>query len=75
SFYLKSSLRCPECVCPGTDLSLYVDFRARSGLNRKDARRFLEKEFSKEPKIRRILKRDPPCFGACHAALLACGRA
>lgn len=56
------------------DLSLYVDFRPRSGLNRKDARRFLEREFSKEPKIRSILNRDPPCFGSSHAALLACGR-
>lgn len=51
------------------DLSLYVGFRSRKGMDRKAARLFLQKEFSKDPVISEILRRDPPAFTSAHAAL------
>lgn len=53
------------------DLSLYVDFRASGGMDRRAARRFLEREFSRQPEIAAILRRDPPSFTSAHAALFA----
>ncbi len=55
------------------DLSLYTGFRAAQGLDRKSARRFLLREFSREPRIAKILKRDPPAFTSAHAALFHAG--
>jgi len=56
------------------DLSLYVDFRACEGMDRKTARRFLEREFSREPTIAQILRKDPPAFTSAHAALFSGAR-
>ena len=49
------------------DLSLYRTFVHPVGWNRREVRRFLEKEFKKEPAIAAILRRDPPFFTSNHA--------
>lgn len=51
------------------DLGFYTGFWTAEGMDRKTARRFLQREFSREPRIAEILKRDPPAFGSDHAAL------
>jgi radical SAM superfamily enzyme YgiQ (UPF0313 family) len=53
----------------GEDLSLYSDFRSTDGMDRKEARRFLEKDFRRHPDIAKLLKRTPPVFTSNHAAL------
>ena len=52
------------------DLSLYRPFVHPEGWNRGEVRRFLEKEFKKEPAIAAILRRDPPFFTSNHAPFL-----
>ena len=49
------------------DLSLYTGFRHPQGWERKDVRRFLEREFKREPAVAEILRRDPPLFSSSHA--------
>jgi len=49
------------------DLPLYRPFVHPLGWNRGEVRRFLEKEFKKEPAIAAILRRDPPFFTSNHA--------
>lgn len=49
------------------DLSLYRPFVHPEGWNRGEVRRFLEKEFKREPAIAAILRRDPPFFTSNHA--------
>jgi hypothetical protein len=51
------------------DLSLYTDFRHPDGMDRREARRFLQGEFKRHPAITPILRRDPPAFTSSHAAL------
>ncbi len=55
------------------DLSLYSAFRHPEGWERRDARRFLEREFSRRGAIAEILRRTPPIFGANHAAFFVEG--
>jgi hypothetical protein len=52
------------------DLSLYRRFAHPQGWNRGEVRRFLEREFKKEPAIAAILRRDPPFFTSNHAPFL-----
>ena len=52
------------------DLPLYRPFIHPVGWNRGEVRRFLEKEFTKEPVIAAILRRDPPFFTSNHAPFL-----
>ena len=49
------------------DLSLYRPFAHPRGWNRREVKRFLEKEFKKEPRIAEILRRTPPFFTSNHA--------
>ncbi len=49
------------------DLPLYRPFVHPRGWNRIEVRRYLEKEFKKEPVIAAILRRDPPFFTSNHA--------
>jgi len=44
------------------DLSLYTGFRHPGGWDRKEVRRFLEREFKRDPAVAMILRRDPPFF-------------
>ena len=55
------------------DLSLYRDFRHPRGWNRRDVRRFLDKEFLRHPAVAAILRRDPPVFTSNHAAFFTEG--
>ena len=50
------------------DLSLYHDFRHPLGWNRREIRLFLDREFKRQPAIRKIVQRDPPFFTSNHAA-------
>ncbi|MHB8772941.1 MAG: B12-binding domain-containing radical SAM protein [Syntrophales bacterium] len=52
------------------DLSLYKRFVHPQGWHRGEVRRFLEREFRKEPAIATILRRDPPLFTSNHAPFL-----
>ncbi|MEW6332906.1 MAG: radical SAM protein [Thermodesulfobacteriota bacterium] len=49
------------------DLSLYRPFVHPQGWNRGEVRRFLEKEFKRNPGIAEILRRTPPYFTSNHA--------
>jgi radical SAM superfamily enzyme YgiQ (UPF0313 family) len=49
------------------DLSLYKPFVHPQGWNRREVKRFLEKEFKKEPGIAAILRRTSPFFTSNHA--------
>jgi hypothetical protein len=49
------------------DLCLYRDFIHPRGWDRKNVRRFLDREFRKHPAITPILHRDPPFFSSNHA--------
>lgn len=49
------------------DLSLYCDFSHPAGWGRKAVRIFLQKEFRKDPQIRKIELRNPGVFGSNHA--------
>lgn len=53
------------------DLSLYTDFRHPRGWGRRQVRRFVSGDFSRQPTIAAILRRDPPVFTSNHAPLLA----
>jgi hypothetical protein len=53
------------------DLPLYRRFAHPQGWNRGEIRRFLEREFKREPAIAAILRRDPPYFTSNHAPFLA----
>jgi len=53
------------------DLSLYADFRHPLGWDRRVVRRFLDREFRREPAIAEILRRDPPLFTSNHAAFFS----
>jgi len=55
------------------DLSLYLDFDHPAGWKRAEVRRFLEKEFKKNPAIAGIVRRDPPIFTSNHAPFFAMG--
>jgi len=57
------------------DLSLYRPFVHPQGWNRAEVRRFLEREFKREPAIAAILRRDPPFFTSNHASFFAQGMA
>jgi radical SAM superfamily enzyme YgiQ (UPF0313 family) len=49
------------------DLSLYTGFRHPRGWDRHMVRKFLEREFKREPAVAEILRRDPPVFTSNHA--------
>jgi len=49
------------------DLSLYQAFRHPQGWNRREVRKFLDREFKRHPDIAPILRRDPPFFTSNHA--------
>lgn len=49
------------------DLSLYTGFRHPGGWERKQVRRFLDREFARHPAVAAILRRDPPLFTSNHA--------
>jgi hypothetical protein len=51
------------------DLSLYTDFRSPDGMDRREARRFLQKTFKRDPVIAALLRREPPAFTSSHAPL------
>lgn len=53
------------------DLSFYTGFRHPRGWDRGEARRFLNREFKREPSIAAILRRDPPYFTSNHAPFFA----
>ncbi|MBN1697287.1 MAG: radical SAM protein [Spirochaetales bacterium] len=53
------------------DLSLYADFIHPSGWERNLIRRFLDREFGKNPSIAGILGATPPFFDSNHAPLFA----
>ena len=50
------------------DLSLYTGFRHPRGWDRKQVRRFLDREFTRHPAVASILRNDPPVFTSNHAA-------
>lgn len=50
------------------DLSLYTGFRHPTGWERARVRRFVSGEFSRQPDVAAILRRDPPLFTSNHAA-------
>jgi hypothetical protein len=49
------------------DLSLYTGFRHPRGWDRQQVRRFLTREFAREPAVAAILRNDPPLFTSNHA--------
>jgi hypothetical protein len=53
------------------DLSLYTGFRHPQGWDRRQVRRFLHREFNRQPAVAAILRRDPPLFTSNHAPLFA----
>ncbi len=53
------------------DLSLYTDYRHPQGWSRLAVRRFLDREFKRNPVIAQILRRTPPFFTSNHAPFLA----
>lgn len=55
----------------GGDLSLYTGVSNEGGWDRREARRFLEREFAKHPAVAEILRRTPHVFGANHAPFFA----
>jgi len=52
------------------DLTLYSDFLERSGMDRKEARHFLERRFARHPEVAALLRRTPLVFGANHAPFM-----
>ncbi len=52
---------------PEEDLSLYTDFRCPAGMDRRQARGFLQRELRRHPAVAPILRRDPPAFTSSHA--------
>jgi len=57
----------------GGDLSFYTDFVHPKGWDRKKVRRFLDREFTRHPAIREIVKRQPPYFTSNHAPFFCHG--
>ncbi len=56
---------------PGApDLSLYEEFSPAEGWDRREARAFLEREFTRHADIAPILRRTPAVFGANHAPFM-----
>lgn len=55
------------------DLSLYRDFIHPLGWDRRAIRAFLDREFTRDPTISTILRRDPPLFTSNHAAFFSGG--
>jgi len=53
------------------DLSLYRPFSHPRGWNRGEVRRFLDREFKRDPAVTGILRRDPPFFTSNHAPFFA----
>ncbi|MRR10294.1 radical SAM protein, partial [bacterium] len=53
------------------DLSLYTGFRHPGGWERKQVRRFLDREFTRHPAVAAILRRDPHLFTSNHAPFFA----
>jgi len=51
------------------DLSLCTDFIHPQGWDRRQVRRFLDKEFRKQPAVQAIVRNHPPAFGSNHAPL------
>jgi hypothetical protein len=49
------------------DLSLYTGFRHPEGWDRRRVRRFLDREFKRNPAVAEIVRRDPPLFTSNHA--------
>jgi len=55
------------------DLSLYTGFRHPAGWDRGRVRKFLANEFSRDPAVAAIVRRDPPLFTSNHAPLFTPG--
>jgi hypothetical protein len=55
------------------DLSLYLDFVHPSGWDRGKVRRFIDREFRRNPVVQEILRRDPPFFTSLHAPFFVMG--
>lgn len=53
----------------GGDLSFYTGFVHPAGWDRKKVRRFIDREFTRHPSVRAIIKRQPPFFTSNHAPL------
>ncbi len=53
------------------DLSLYTSFCHPGGWDRQQVRRFLTREFAREPAVAAILRNDPPIFTSNHAPFFA----
>lgn len=67
-----------EDLCPlpfpvENDLTLYSNFRDQSGMDRRAARIFLERRFSRQPEVAELLRRTPAVLGANHAPLFLIG--
>lgn len=56
------------------DLPLYLDFGHPAGWGRREVRRFLDKEFKRDPAIAAILRGHPPFFTSNHAPFCAMKR-
>ena len=52
------------------DLTIYYNFNHPLGWNRAEVRRYLHTTFKKSPKIKEILRRDPPIFTSNHAPFM-----
>jgi len=55
------------------DLALYTGFSTDDGWDRRAARHFLERDFSRVPEIDAVLRRTPPVFGPNHAVFFLHG--
>ncbi len=53
------------------DLTLYSNFVHPRGWNRREVRRFLDREFRRHPRIAPILANDPPLFTSNHACFFS----
>lgn len=56
------------------DCALYADFTHPAGWDRREVRRFLDKEFKRHPAIASILRNQPPFFTSNHAPFFAIHR-
>jgi len=56
------------------DLSLYAEFEHPLGWNRDAVRAFLKKDFEGDPRIKPILRRNPPVFTSSHAPFFLAAR-
>ncbi len=53
------------------DLPLYTSFRHPGGWDRREVRRFLDREFTRHPAVAPIVRRDPLIFTSNHASFFA----